>query len=340
MNIHDTILDAVGNTPLVKLHRVTNGIESEIMVKVEYYSPSGSLKDRILKRIIEQGEQRGELRPGMIILEATTGNTGISTAMVAAIKGYKALICMPAGMSEERKKSVRAYGAEIIETPGAESDADLVLKKVDEIKATDPQKYFIVGQFSNQENWKAHLHTTAPEIWEQTDGKLDAFIVSQGSGGTFTGVAKFLKGKESNAALFVIEPSECPILAKRQWGSHSIEGIGDGFVPRNLDVSLIDGVVLVSSDESIAMAKRLAREEGIFCGISSGCNVAGAIKLAKARPALKRIVTVINDNGQRYFSTELCGAKKNIFVPDRQFQLDEYSRENLDRFQSNWEIIE
>jgi cysteine synthase A len=339
MKVCGTLLDAVGGTPLVRLNRVTKDVSTEILVKIEYMNPSGSLKDRILRRIIEEAEKQGELRPGMMLIEGTTGNTGISTAMAGAIKGYEVIICMPKGMSEERKKIIKAYGAQIIETPGAESDVDLVLKKVEEIKASAPGKYFEVGQFVNPDNWKAHFFTTGPEIWEQTGGNLDVFIVAQGTGGTFTGVARFLREQKSPALLYVIEPAKCPILSKRQWGSHSIEGIGDGFIPRNLDVSLLSGVVLVECSESVKMAKRLAREEGMFCGISSGCNVVGALKLARKYPHLKRIVTLINDNGLRYFSTELCDVKKEIQIPKRDFVLDEVTKAELDRFQASWDII-
>jgi len=212
----------------------------------------------------------------MILIEATTGNAGISTAMIAAVKGYQAVICMPGGMSEERKKIIRAYGATIVETPGGESDVDLVMKKVREIMAEAPGRYWEVGQFTNPNNWQAHYHTTGPEIWRQTDGKVDAFIAPQGTGGTITGVAKYFHEQKAQTKFYAIEPAECPLLTKSQWGSHKIEGIGDGFIPETLDVSLLDGVVTTTSEEAINMARRLAREEGIFCGISSGCSVARA----------------------------------------------------------------
>jgi cysteine synthase A len=186
----------------------------------------------------------------------------------------------------------------------------------------------------------AHYKTTGPEIWEQSGRRVDCFLASQGTGGTLTGVGRFLKKKNPKVALFAVEPSEAPILAHRKWGTHKIEGIGDGFVPRNLDLSRLTGIVTTSSNESIEMARRLAKEEGIFCGISSGCNVIAAIKVARKHPEYKAIVTMINDTGQRYFSTELCGEPKHITVPERGHPLDEYTIDQLDKYQSHWEIIE
>lgn len=314
----DNIFEAVGLTPLVKLNKVTKGVKPVIAGKLEYYNPSGSLKDRILYRMVEAAEKRGELRPGMTIIEGTTGNTGIATAMVGAAKGYKVIIVMPEGMSEERKKTIRAYGAELVFVPGAESDVDLVLEKVREIKAQNPGKMWEVGQFSNPDNVEAHYTTTGPEIWEQTEGKVRVFVAAQGTGGTVTGVAKFLKEMDPTIKVYAVEPAECAILSGEGWGSHRIEGIGDGFIPDNLDVRYLDGVVQTTSEEAIEMAKRLAREEGIFCGISSGCNVAACLKVAEKHPDSGLIVTMINDNGLRYFSTALCGEEKEIEVPERE----------------------
>jgi cysteine synthase A len=247
---------------------------------------------------------------------------------------------MPAGMSKERMKIIRAYGANIITTPGGESDVDLCLEKITELKKEDPKKYWEPGQFSNEDNIAAHYKTTGPEIWEQSGGHVDCFLASQGTGGTLTGVGRFLKEKNKEVALYAVEPAEAPILAHRKWGTHKIEGIGDGFVPRNLDLSHLTGIVTTSSDEAIKYAKRLAREEGIFCGISSGCNVIAAIKVAKKHPEYKTIVTMINDTGQRYFSTELCDEEKHVEVPEREHTLDKYTVEQLNQHQSRWEIIE
>jgi cysteine synthase A len=328
--ISDSILDTPGFTPLVRLSRVTNGVGAEILAKVEYFGPSGSVKDRILPYIVSQAERRGDLRPGMTIIEATTGNTGIATAMTGAARGYPVVIVMPEGMSDERKKAIMAYGAELILTPGAESDVDLVIEKVRELKSAAPGRYWEVSQFSNADNVSAHRATTGPEIWEQTSGELDAFVDAQGTGGTLTGVAGYLKEQHAHVQIFAVEPAECPILAGGGWGPHRIEGIGDGFIPDNLHLDVIDGVVEVASDEAIDMARRLAREEGIFCGISSGCNVVAALKVARQRPELRRIVTMINDNGLRYLSTELCGAPKALEVPERDHPASEADRKKLE----------
>ncbi len=336
-NIAADILEATGYTPMVRLNRVTIGVKPAIAAKVEYFNPSGSLKDRILRYILEQAEKRGELKPGMTIIEGTTGNTGIATAAAGAVKGYPVIIVMPDGMSEERKKTIRAYGAELILTPGAESDVDLVLEKVREIKQNNPGRMFEVGQFSNHDNAEAHYLTTGPEIWEQTEGQLDIFVASQGTGGTITGVARYLKEKNPAIKIFAVEPAECPILSGGEWGTHKIEGIGDGFIPEIMDIDLFDGVVQTTSEESIDMARRLATAEGIFCGISSGCNVAAALKVAGKYPEARLIVTMINDNGLRYFSTELCGEGAELEVTSREHPVDPVSRQRVQ--QKNWVII-
>ncbi|MBI3962946.1 MAG: cysteine synthase A [Deinococcus sp.] len=338
--IAGNIFETIGNTPLLRLNRVTRGLKTEIVAKLEYFNPSGSLKDRILFRMVEAAEQEGKLKQGMTIIEGTTGNTGIATAMTAAAKGYPCIIVMPEGMSKERHKTVQAYGARLVLTPGGESDVDLVLEKVQEIMASAPGKYWRAGQFDNPQNPQAHYLTTGPEIWEQTSGQLDTIVASQGTGGIISGTSRFLREKNKNLKVFAVEPAECPLLAKRTWGPHLIEGIGDGFIPRVLDVSILSGIVLTTSQEAIDMAKRLAREEGVFCGISSGCNVAAAIKVAKKHPELKRIVTIIPDNGLRYFSTELCGEEVHLDVPERGHPIDEHTLKLLDKYQKSWEIIE
>jgi cysteine synthase A len=247
---------------------------------------------------------------------------------------------MPEGMSEERKKMDIAYGTQMVYTPGGESDVDLALQKLEEIRAQDPKRYFVPAQFDNPDNIDAHVKTTAPEIWAQTGGKIDAFIMTQGTGGTLTGVGRFIRKRKKKLLLYAVEPTECPLLSRRAWGPHGIEGIGDGFVPRNLDISLLNGIVTTTTGEAIAMAKRLAREEGAFCGISSGSNVAAAVKLARAHPELRMIVTLICDTGQRYFSTELCDSPKHVEIPEREHPMDPYTKEQLDRFQQSWEIID
>jgi len=342
IKVANGILPIIGRTPLVKLQSIpkTEGVKASILVKLEYVNPTGSLKDRIYHEMITKAIQRGDLKPGMEILEASTGNAGIACSFVGTMLGYKVTIVMPAGMSLERQKIMRAYGAEIITTPGGESDVDLCLKKIEELKKAAPHKYWEPGQFSNVDNVAAHFKTTGPEIWEQSGGKVDCFLASQGTGGTLTGVGKFLRRKKRNIGLYAVEPSEAPILSHRQWGTHKIEGIGDGFVPRNLELSHLNGIITVGSDESIRMAKRLAKEEGIFCGISSGCNVIGAIKIARKYSKYKTIVTMINDTGQRYFSTELCGEKKYVEVPEREHPLDNYTVAELNKYQSRWDIVE
>jgi cysteine synthase len=335
-----SIFEAIGHTPLVRLNLVTKGLKPEILVKLEYFSPSGSLKDRIYLNMIEKAERRGELKKGMTILECSTGNAGIACSFVAAVKGYPCIIVMPEGMSEERKKMDVAYGTEMVYTPGGESDVDLALEKLAQIRRKNPKKYWVPSQFDNPDNIEAHYKTTGPEIWEQTGGRLDAYVGTQGTGGQLTGIGKFLRKQNAKVKLYAGEPAECPLLSRREWGEHKIEGIGDGFVPRDLDLSLLTGIVTIKSDEAIDMARRLAKAEGIFCGISSGANVVAAIKLAKRHPEMKRIVTMICDSGQRYFSTELCGSPKHVESPERDHPIDDYTRKQLDKYQSGWEIIE
>jgi len=340
-SIAKTMLDTIGITPLVRLSTIPSQeqITSDILGKIEWFSPTGSLKDRIYYEMITNAITDGDLKPGMEILETSTGNAGIACAFVGRLLGYKVTIVLPEGMSEERKKIISAYGADIILTPGGESDVDLCLEKTAALKEKNPGLYWEPSQYTNVYNIRAHYTTTGPEIWEQTGGKVDAFIASQGTGGTLTGIGKYLREQNPAVKLYALEPSEAPMLAERTWGSHRIEGIGDGFIPRNLDVSMLDGIILTDSEQAISMARRLALEEGIFCGISSGCNVMGAVKLSRAHPEIKTIVTMINDTGQRYFSTELCGEKKHLHIPEREHPLDQYTIQELDTYQSAWEII-
>jgi cysteine synthase A len=328
-HIVESILDTATMTPMVRLQRVVGDAKPTIVAKIEYFSPSGSVKDRILPFLVAEAERRGDLCAGMSIIEGTTGNTGIATSCVGAAKGYPVVIVMPEGMSDERKKTIHAYGAELVLTPGAESDVDLVIDKVKELKASAPGKYWEVGQFVNIDNIEAHYRTTGPEIWEQTEGKIGALVLSQGTGGTVTGASKYLKQQNPNIKIFAVEPDECDILAGGAWGAHKIEGIGDGFIPEVLQVEYLDGVVTTTSDEALEMARRLAREEGIFCGISSGCNVAAALKVARRYPDIGMIVTLINDNGLRYFSTELCGVTTDLEVPDREHPISDADKAKL-----------
>lgn len=328
--IAENIMEAAGMTPLLRLRKV--GVGPQMLGgKLEFMNPSSSLKDRVLRYAVARAEERGELRAGMVILEASTGSTGIATAMIGAALGYPVVIVMPQGMSEERKASMRAYGAELVLTPGAESDVDLCLKKVQELKRDNPGKFWEVAQFSNKDNIEAHYLTTGAEIWEQTEGTVDLFVASQGSGGTISGVGKYLKEKNPRVKIYAVEPEECPILSGGGWGPHLIEGIGDGFIPENLDLDYVDGVVTVSSTDAIAMARRLAREEGLFCGISSGCNVVAANKLSPLLSNTKLIVTMINDTGMRYFSTPLFGHEPKAEIPEREHPLREQDLQNLAR---------
>jgi cysteine synthase A len=338
-NALPSIAEAVGRTPLVKLNRVTTGVRPAIYLKIEWFGPSGSLKDRIYLWMFERAEARGDLKPGMRVLECSTGNAGIACAFVAAVKGYPCTIVMPEGMSEERKKIMRAYGADLVFTPGGESDVDLSLQRLAEIRRRDSAGYWVPGQFDNTDNVEAHYRTTGPELWEQTGGVIGAFVASQGSGGTLTGAGKFLREREPRVRLYAVEPEECALLARREWGPHGIEGIGDGFIPDNLDVSQLSGIITTTTDESLVMARRLAAEEGLFCGISTGCNVAAALKLAARHPELPSIVTMANDTGQRYFTTALCGEDKKVDVPEREHPMDPKTQRDLDRYQSAWEIL-
>ncbi len=338
--IAGNMFEAIGRTPLVRFNSVSRGLKPEILGKIEWFSPTGSLKDRIFYEMITQALDKGDLKPGMEIIETSTGNAGIACSFVGKMLGYKVTIVMPDGMSEERMKIMRAYGADIIFTPGAESDVDLCIAKTAEIKAANPGKYWEPDQYGNPNNIGAHYKTTGPEIWEQTGGRVDAFVATQGTGGTLTGVGRYLREHNPQVRLYAIEPTEAPMLSKREWGSHKIEGIGDGFVPFNLDLSLLDGIITTTSQQAIQMGRRLALEEGAFCGISSGSNVAAAVKLAERHPELGHIVTMINDTGQRYFSTELCGEQKEVDIPEREHPMDQYTIDQLNTYQGGWEIIE
>lgn len=336
----DSIFDAIGRTPIVRLNRVAADVKPAIYVKLEYFSPTGSLKDRIYFNMFRRAKETGVLKPGMEVLECSTGNAGIACAWVSAVMGFKCTIVMPEGMSEERKKLMRAYGADIVFTPGGESDVDLALEKLDAIRRNNPAKYFVPAQFENPYNPEAHYLTTGPEIWDQMGGALDIFVTTQGTGGMVTGIGRYLRERDPKVKIFASEPAECPLLAHRAWGPHKIEGIGDGFVPRNLHLDVLTGIVTVTSDEAIAMARRIPAEEGIFCGISSAANVVSAIKLARHYPKAKSIVTIICDTGQRYFTTELFGVGKHVDIPERDHPMDDYTVEQLDKYQSKWVIVE
>jgi cysteine synthase A len=330
--ILDSVLATIGRTPMVRLNKLFADIPNEVCVKLEFTNPSGSLKDRVVYQIVSAAQRRGDLEPGMILLEGTTGNTGISTAMVGAALGYRVIIVMPQGMSEERKKTIQSYGAELILTPGAETDVDLVLKRVEEIKLKYGDQIFEIGQFYRDDNLLAHVDNTGPEIWEQCQGQLDAFIMCQGTGGTVTGTAKYLKQKDPNFKVYISEPAESPILAYGNIGHHQVQGIADGLIPDILDLSYVDGIILVPSAECIAVAQAMSREEAIFCGISSGCNVAAAQKLAQKHPELGRIVSIVNDNGLRYLSTPLCGTPDHRQYLNREYALSQADLDKLKQY--------
>lgn len=335
--IKNSVLEAVGFTPLIRLNRMGLKVNADICVKLEFANPSGSLKDRIVSAIVDEAEKRGELKPGMFLLEGTTGNTGIATAMVGAAKGYKVIIVMPEGMTEERKKTIRAYGAELVLTPGAETDVDLVLEEVNRLKSQYGDQVFQIGQFTCPDNVLAHYERTAPEIWEQTEGRLDAFIMCQGTGGTVTGNAKYLKEKNPDIKVFISEPEDSPILARGRIGQHRVQGIADGIIPEILDLQYVDGIVLISSEQAMETARQLAAQEGIFCGPSSGINVAAALKVAETHPNLKCIATIVNDNGLRYLSTELCGAPAERVLLEREYALSPEDLAKLEQY--DFEII-
>jgi len=338
----DSVLDVVGNTPTVRLQRIPaeDGIRAKLYVKLEYLNPTGSLKDRIYKQMILGAIDRGQLKPGMEILEASTGNAGISCSFVGSLKGHKVTIVMPEGMTEEGKLLIKLYGGGLMLTPGGETDVDLCLHKIQEMVEAHPGKYWFADQFSNPDNPAAHYETTGPELFTQSGGELECFLAAVGSGGTLTGVAKFLRKKIPRMKVYAVEPAESPLLSRGRTGAHRIEGIGDGFVPRNLDMTLVDGVVTVSYEEAVAMTKRLMREEGLFCGLSSGCNVAAAVKISERHEELGSIATVLPDSANRYFSTEVFGVEKRTLLHERKRALDSHSVEQLRIHHPRLEVIE
>ena len=332
-----SMLDAVGRTPLVRLHRVAP-VGVDLLAKIEWYGPTGSTKDRIYRHMIDRAEARGDLRPGMTVIECTTGNAGIACSAVAAIKGYDCVIVMPEGMSLERKRMIEAYGAELVLTPGAGTDIDLALAKMREIVAADPGRYYFPGEFDNPDNPDAQM-LSGEEIWEQAGGRIDAVVAAQGTGGWITGVARALKAHDPAIRAYAVEPSECPLISEQRWGTHGVPGIGDGIVPHNLDLSVMDGLVTASTDEALDLARRLAREEGILCGPSSGINVASALKVAAKHPELRTIVTVVPDTGQRYLSGELLGERSRAESPEREHGVDHDSLAQIEANRHRLEFI-
>jgi len=294
------ILDIIGNTPMVQLTRISPG---SVYAKAEYLNPCGSIKDRVARHLIELAEEDGSLRPGSVVVEATSGNTGIGVAFVACYKGYRCIIVMPEDMSEERKKIIKALGAELVLTPAKDSISGSVDRAKQLVKETPGA--WLVSQFTNAGNPEAHYLTTGPEIWQQMEGKVDAFVAGVGSGGTLSGVGKFLKERKPDVHLVAVEPRNAAALLGHEPGLHQIQGIGDGFVPPVLDTSIIDQVVTVTDEDAIITTRELARLEGTLVGTSSGANVWAALEVSRELGENKRIVTVLPDRAERYFSTSL-----------------------------------
>ena len=285
---------------MLRLCEISGGC---VFGKAEFLNPAGSVKDRVAKYLVEQAEVSGELRPGGTIVEATSGNTGIAVAFVAGLKGYRCIICMPSDMSEERKRLIRALGADLVETSAKGSIAEAVAKAEDIHRET--KNSFLLGQFVNPHNPEIHYLTTAHEIWEQMEGDVDAFVAGVGSGGTLTGVGRFLKEKDPDIVIAAVEPENSAALLGHEPGFHVIQGIGDGFIPPVLDVEIIDEVITVSDDDAIDTTRSLARVQGALVGTSSGANVWSAMQLAKRLGPESRVVTVLPDRAERYFSTSL-----------------------------------
>ena len=306
MKVYSSISELVGHTPLVQLQRfaAVRGLKANLLAKVEYFNPAGSVKDRIACAMLDDAEQRGLLKPGAVIVEPTSGNTGIGLAAMAAARGYRVILTMPETMSVERRNLLKAYGAQLVLTDGAQGMKGAIAK-ANELAKEIPGS-FIPGQFVNPANPQAHIETTGPEIWEDTDGQVDLFVAGVGTGGTVTGVGKYLKSKNPNVKVVAVEPASSPVLSKGVAGAHKIQGIGAGFVPDVLDTKVYDEIITVTNEDAFATGRLIGHKEGVLVGISSGAAVWAALELAK-RPenAGKKIVVLLPDTGDRYLSTPL-----------------------------------
>lgn len=305
-HIYKGTLDLIGNTPLVEVVNVEKelGLKATVLVKLEYFNPAGSVKDRVARAMIEDAEEKGLLKDGSVIIEPTSGNTGIGLASIAAVKGYRIILTMPETMSIERRNILKAYGAELVLTEGAKGMKGAIAK-AEELAKEIPNS-FIPGQFVNPANPAVHKRTTGPEIWEATDGKVDYFVAGVGTGGTVTGVGEYLKSRNPEIGIVAVEPAASPVLSEGKSGSHKIQGIGAGFVPEVLNTSVYDEIIKVENEDAFAAGKLLARKEGVLVGISSGAALHAAVQLAK-RPENKgkTIVALLPDTGDRYYSTPL-----------------------------------
>ena len=305
MKIANNVTELVGNTPLVRLNRLTEGVNAEVVAKLEFFNPAHSVKDRIGVAMIDAAEQAGLINQDTVIVEPTSGNTGIALAMVAAARGYRLILTMPETMSKERRLLLRAYGAELVLTPGPDGMGGAI-RKAEEIAATDPQRHFIPQQFQNPANPEVHRRTTAEEIWRDTDGKVDILVAGIGTGGTITGVGEVIKARKPSFQAIAVEPDASPVLSGGVKGPHPIQGIGAGFVPDILNTQIYDEILRVKNEDAFQTARRMAREEGLLVGISSGAATWAALQVAnRPQNAGKLIVVVIPSFGERYLSTPL-----------------------------------
>lgn len=305
MRIYRSVLDLIGNTPIVMLEKLTEGLGARVALKLEFQNPGHSVKDRAALWMINAAERTGQLKPGMSILEPTSGNTGISLAMIAAVRGYRCTIVMPESMSLERRTIMKAYGAELVLTPASEGMAGAI-RKAEQMRAQEPERYFMPMQFDNEHNSRAHRESTAREIFEDTEGAIDIFVAGVGTGGTISGTGEVLKALKPSIRVVAVEPERSPVLSGGSRGPHGIQGIGAGFVPPILNTGIYDEIVRVADEDAFAMARRAAREEGLLVGISSGAVISAALSLA-SRPEHRGrlIVGIAASSGERYLSTAL-----------------------------------